>query len=156
MAENMEVSSSVDSGLGEDLGYSDLQKNDNDIIIEIHDILTNYLKKCFVEMMIIELPRYVKKQCWGCQQEGEDYPGKVLHSHTDHDVCLMMMSLWEQLGLLTGAMLRDLVNNPEKMDELWSTRMVFKLCHGENCAVRLATVRNNFYNCERWCYLHSI
>ena len=50
-------------------------------------------------MVIIELPRYVKKQCWGCQQEGEDYPGKVLHSQRDHDVCLMM-SLWEQLELL--------------------------------------------------------
>ena len=117
MRENMEVSSRVDTGLGEELGYTDLQKIENDISIESHDILTNYLKKCFVEMEIIELPRYVKKQCWGCQQEGEDYPGKVLHSHTDHDVCLMM-SLWKQLELSTGAILSDLVNNPEKMDEL--------------------------------------
>ena len=78
MVENIEASSSVDSGLGEDLGYSDLKKIENDSSIESHDILANYLKKCFVEMVVIELPRYVKKQCWGSQQRGRRLSGQGL------------------------------------------------------------------------------
>ena len=32
MTENMEVSSRVDTGLGEELGYTDLQKIENDVL----------------------------------------------------------------------------------------------------------------------------
>ena len=63
-SEQVKMAGSINSGLLEVLGI--------DVIIERHDTLSTYVKKCFVEMVITEFPRYVKKQCWGCQQEGED------------------------------------------------------------------------------------
>ena len=44
------------------------------------------LIECLTEMVLNELSSYVKKDCYGCQQESE---GQFVHSQLDHDMCMM-------------------------------------------------------------------
>ena len=111
------------------------------------------LIECLVEMVLNELHIYVKKACYGCQEEEE---GHFVNSQLDHDIC-MMMELEDRLKMFTREILSDLIKSPAHLDELWKTRMpillndIFTGLSLGECMDRMEEVRNNYSLDKEWC-----
>ena len=98
--------------------------NEDDITSNMCDNCGNPVWDCqliefLTEMVLNELPSYVKKDCYGCQQESE---GHFVNSQLDHDVC-MMTELEEKAQRYTEVILNDIINSSDHLDELWKSRM---------------------------------
>ena len=110
------------------------------------------LIECLVEMVLNELPSYVKKDCYGCQQEAE---GQFINSQLNHDMC-MMTEFEDKAQRYTMIILHDIINSQDHLDELWKSRMpillndIFSGLSLDTCIERMDTVRNNYALDQDW------